>query len=44
MKTITDPQINGPWGMTVWNDTSEEEDRGEEGHLNSDAALFVTND
>jgi DNA-binding beta-propeller fold protein YncE len=42
-ETITDAQINGPWDMTVSDGTGEEEDRGEEGHHNSDAALFVTN-
>jgi hypothetical protein len=30
--TITDPQINGSWDMTVWDNTNEEEDCGEEGH------------
>jgi len=36
-ETITDPQINGPWDMTVFDRT------GEEGNQASDAALFVTN-
>jgi len=37
VETITDPQINGPWDMTVF-DAS-----GELGNHNSEAALFVTN-
>jgi hypothetical protein len=45
--TITDPQINGSWDMTVWDNTNEEENCGEEGHYrrhyNSDAARVVTN-
>lgn len=36
-ETITDPQINGPWDMTVFDET------GEEGNHASDATLFVTN-
>jgi hypothetical protein len=35
-ETITDAQINGPWDMTVFDET------GDEGHA-SRAALFVTN-
>jgi hypothetical protein len=37
VETITDPQINGPWDMTVFDGT------GEQGHHNSEAVLFVTN-
>jgi hypothetical protein len=36
-ETITDSQINGPWDMTVFDET------GEEGNRSSDATLFVTN-
>ena len=36
-ETITDPQINGPWDMTVFDGS------GEEGNHSSDATLFVTN-
>jgi hypothetical protein len=36
-ETITDPQINGPWDMTVFDES------GEEGNHSSDATLFVTN-
>jgi hypothetical protein len=36
-ETITDPQINGPWDMTVFDGT------GEQGNHASEAALFVTN-
>jgi hypothetical protein len=36
-ETITDPQINGPWDMTVFDRT------GEEGNHASEATLFVTN-
>jgi hypothetical protein len=36
-ETITDLQINGPWDMTVFDET------GEEGNHASDATLFVTN-
>src|SRR3974390_2347537 len=37
VKTITDPQINGPWDMTVYDRT------GQQGDHSSDATLFVTN-
>ena len=37
VETITDPQINGPWDMTVFDGT------GEQGNHASEAALFVTN-
>jgi hypothetical protein len=37
VETITDPQINGPWDMTVFDET------GEEGNHASEAILFVTN-
>ena len=37
VETVTDPQINGPWDMTVF-DAS-----GERGRRKSEAALFVTN-
>jgi sugar lactone lactonase YvrE len=37
VETITDPQINGPWDMTVF-DAS-----GEQGNHDSEALLFVTN-
>jgi len=36
-ETITDPQINGPWDMNVFDRT------GEKGNHDSDAMLFVTN-
>src|SRR5215469_11232868 len=36
-ETITDPQINGPWDMNVFDRT------GEKGNHDSDAVLFVTN-
>lgn len=36
VETISDPQINGPWDMTVFDET------GEQGH-DSRASLFVTN-
>jgi DNA-binding beta-propeller fold protein YncE len=36
-ETITDPQINGPWDMTVYDRT------GQQGDHPSDATLFVTN-
>jgi hypothetical protein len=36
-ETITDPQINGPWDMTVFDES------GDEGNHSSDATLFVTN-
>jgi len=37
VETITDPQINGPWDMNVFDRT------GEKGNHASDAVLFVTN-
>ena len=37
VETITDPQINGPWDMNVFDRT------GERGNHDSDAVLFVTN-
>ena len=37
VETITDPQINGPWDMTVFDQT------GEKGNHPSSATLFVTN-
>ena len=37
VETITDPQINGPWDMTVDDRT------GELGHHGGEASLFVTN-
>ena len=37
VETITDPQINGPWDMNVFDRT------GEKGNHDSDAVLFVTN-
>ena len=37
VETITDPQINGPWDMNVFDRT------GEKGNHPSDAVLFVTN-
>jgi len=37
VETITDPQINGPWDMNVFDRT------GEKGNHDSDALLFVTN-
>lgn len=37
VETIMDSQINGPWDMTVFDET------GEEGNHASDATLFVTN-
>jgi hypothetical protein len=37
VETITDPQINGPWDMNVFDGT------GEKGNHDSDAVLFVTN-
>jgi hypothetical protein len=37
VETITDPQINGPWDMTVSDGT------GNQGNHGSEAALFVTN-
>ena len=43
VQTITDPQINGPWDMNVWDGTGKEKEADEEGHRSSDAALFVTN-
>ena len=43
VETITDPQINGPWDMNVWDGTGKEKEADEEGHRSSDAALFVTN-
>jgi hypothetical protein len=36
-ETITDPQINGPWDMNVFDRT------GEQGNHDSNAVLFVTN-
>jgi DNA-binding beta-propeller fold protein YncE len=37
VETITDPQINGPWDMNVFDRT------GQKGNHPSDAVLFVTN-
>jgi len=37
VETITDPQINGPWDMNVFDRT------GEKGNHDSDAVVFVTN-
>lgn len=37
VETITDPNINGPWDMAVFDGT------GERGHRDSEAVLFVTN-
>jgi hypothetical protein len=37
VETITDPNINGPWDMTVFDGS------GEQGNHDSEAVLFVTN-